>query len=120
MGQVETQPLETFLASVKENLGCKGLKFVDGGKPVRRVAVGGGACASELEAVAAAGCDTFVTSDVKYNGFWDAKDLGVNLIDAGHFPTENIVIEPLMQTVAKAFPALTFHRAEHDDVIRIF
>ena len=36
-----------------------------------------------------AGCDTFVTADVKYNQFWDARDLGMNLIDAGHFWTEN-------------------------------
>ena len=34
-----------------------------------------------LEAVAA-GCDTFVTADVRYNQFWDAHDLGLNLIDA--------------------------------------
>ena len=28
-----------------------------------------------------AGCDTFVTADVKYNQFWDAKDLGLFQID---------------------------------------
>ena len=121
MGQVEAQPLETFLSSVKENLGCKGLKFVDGGKPARKVAVGGGACASELEAVAAAGCDTFVTSDVKYNGFWDAKDLGVNLIDAGHFHTENTVIPWLASQLQQAFPEITVKVSEnHDDCANFF
>ena len=121
MGQVEAQPLSQFLANVKENLVCKGLKFVDGGKPVRRVAVGGGACASELEAVAAAGCDTFVTSDVKYNGFWDAKDLGVNLIDAGHFHTENPVMSRFAEKLQAAFPEITVKLSQnHDDCANFF
>ncbi len=54
-------------------------------KSVHRVAVGGGACADGMAEALAAGCDTFVTADVKYNQFWDAADSGLNLIDAGHF-----------------------------------
>ena len=58
---------------------------------VGKVAVGGGACAGEWPAALRAGCDTFVTSDAKYNDFWDARDAGLTLIDAGHFYTENPV-----------------------------
>lgn len=120
-GRVEEQPLEQFLASVKENLGCRGLKFVSGGKPVCKVAVGGGACASELQAVAAAGCDTFVTSDVKYNGFWDARDLGVNLIDAGHYHTENPVMAHFAEKLQAAFPEITVKLSQtHDDCANFF
>ena len=36
---------------------------------------GGGACADLLRDALALGCDTFVTADVKYNGFLDAKAL---------------------------------------------
>ena len=57
-----------------------------------------------LEDVVAQGCDTFVTSDLKYNQFLDAKALGLNLLDAGHFPTENVVCAPLAGRLAKAFP----------------
>ena len=98
--------LPAFLDHVKEKLGCEGLRYVCGGKPVCRVAVGGGACGSELQQVIAAGCDTFVTSDVKYNQFCDAKELGINLIDAGHFPTENPVISPLAAHLQAAFPEI--------------
>ena len=87
-GDVTGQSLENFLATVKERLGCDGLRYVDGGKPVRKVAVGGGSCAGGMREVLDAGCDTFVTADIKYNQFWDAADLGINLIDAGHFHTE--------------------------------
>ena len=120
-GEVEAQPLETFLATVKENLGCEGLRYVDGGSPVRKVAVGGGSCASELLSAKAAGCDTFVTADVKYNGFWDAKDLGMNLIDAGHFCTENPVVPVLAAKIAAAFPELAVKISEkHRDCMKFF
>ena len=77
-----------FAVFVKEALGANGVRYVDARRPVRRVAVGGGACADLLRDALALGCDTFVTADVKYNGFLDAKALGVNLIDAGHYPTD--------------------------------
>ena len=105
-GEVSEQPLDAFLEIVKTNLRCDGLRYVDGGKPVRKVAVGGGSCAGEMKDALRAGCDTFVTADVKYNQFWDAQDLGLNLIDAGHFPTENPVVAVLAEKLAAAFPEI--------------
>ena len=96
--------LPAFIEHVKTQLGCQGLRYVSGGKSVCRVAVGGGSCGSALTEVMAAGCDTFVTADVKYNQFWDAKEMGINLIDAGHFQTENPVCAVLADKLQKAFP----------------
>lgn len=120
-GTVEKQPLEHFLSTVKNALGCDALKYVSGGKPVCNVAVGGGACASELKEAAAAGCDTFVTSDIKYNQFWDAKNLGINLIDAGHFHTENPVCAYLADRLQTAFPEISVKlSASHTDCAKFF
>ncbi len=105
-GLVEEQPLEQFLAHVKEKLGTPVLRYVNGGKPACRVAVGGGACGDEYGAALAAGCDTLVTADVKYNHFRDAYDLGINLIDAGHFYTENPVMKPLAEKLQARFPEI--------------
>lgn len=96
-------PLVEFTHFVIESLGCNGLRYVDGGRPVRRVAVGGGACGCYIPQAVAAGCDTFVTSDLKYNDFLDTE--GLNLIDAGHFPTENVVCTALRDRLREAFPA---------------
>ena len=93
-----------FAAFVKEALGANGVRYVDARRPVRRVAVGGGACADMLRDALALGCDTFVTADVKYNGFLDAKALGMNLIDAGHYPTEQVVVPVLAKWLADGFP----------------
>lgn len=120
-GTVPEQPLEVFLAAVKDKLGCPGLRYVNSGKPVRQVAVGGGACGSEILTAVRAGCDTFVTADVRYNQFWDAQDLGLNLIDAGHFWTENPVCRPLAERIAAAFPALTVRISKnHTDCMKFF
>ena len=97
-------PLVEFTHSVIELLGCNGLRYVDAGRPVHRVAVGGGACGCYIPQAVAAGCDTFVTSDLKYNDFLDTE--GLNLIDAGHFPTENVVCPALRDRLAEAFPAV--------------
>ena len=91
------ESLDSFAAFVKQTLCCPGLRFVRSGRPVRRVAVGGGSCGEFLERVCDAGCDTFVTADVKYHTFCEAKQLGVNLIDAGHYETEQPVCEMLAQ-----------------------
>ena len=120
-GDVAAQPLENFLATVKEQLDCDGLRYVDGGKPVRKVAVGGGSCASGILEVKAAGCDTFVTADIKYNQFWDAQDLGINLIDAGHFHTENPVVAVLADKIAAAFPEIQVKISKtHTDCMKYY
>ena len=98
-------PLVEFTRFVIESLGCNGLRYTDCGKPVHRVAVGGGACGDYIPQAIAAGCDTFVTSDLRYHDFLDTTAL--NLIDAGHFPTEDVICVPLADYLQKVFPAAT-------------
>ena len=120
-GEVEAQPLESFLAAVKERLGCEGLRYVNSTNSVHKVAVGGGACAGEMMEAISAGCDTFVTSDIKYNQFWDAHDLGLNLIDAGHFQTENPVVAVLAEKIAAAFPEIEVEISKtHADCMKYY
>ena len=120
-GFVEEQSLEAFLQHVKDVLGCQGLRYADGGKNVHKVCVGGGACGSELVEAFHAGCDTFVTADVKYNQFWDARDLGMTIIDAGHFYTENPVVKVLADKIAAAFPEIRVIVSKtHTDCAKFF
>lgn len=120
-GTVTEQPLEQYLRFVKEVLGTPVLRYADGGKPVHRVACGGGSCADEIMRVYHAGCDTFVTSDAKYNDFWDARDLGITLIDAGHFYTENPVCTYLCRKLTEAFPEIQVTISKkHRDCMKFF
>lgn len=120
-GTIGQMPLEDFLAQVKEKLGCQGLRYVNGGKPVHKVAVGGGSCADGMYEAAAAGCDTFVTADVKYNQFRNAYELGLNLIDAGHFHTENPTMPILAAKLRLAFPDVEVIFSEkHTDCMNFY
>ena len=108
-----------FAANVKKALKAERVRYAQAEPVVRRVAVCGGAGDDYLPEVAAAGYDTYVTGDVKYNDFWDAVDLGVNLIDAGHFPTENPVCAVLARAIAEAFPEVEVRLSQrHRDIIR--
>ena len=83
------------------------------------VAVGGGACGEYIPQAIAQGCDTFVTSDLRYNDFLDTR--GLNLIDAGHFPTENVVCPAVKAYLEEHFPEVkTVISTSHRDVIQYY
>ncbi len=113
--------LADFAKAVSRKLGCNGLRYADAGKLVHRVAVGGGACGDCEEAAIAAGCDTFITADLTYHTFLDAKGKGINLIDAGHFPTEDPVCARLISYLTEQFPELSVIKStSHREVIQYY
>ncbi len=114
IGQLgEETTMDAFLPLVKARLSAPGLKYFDAGRPVHRVAVLGGSGGGDLEAAAAHGCDTYVTADVKYHVWLLAKELGVNLIDAGHFETENQVVPVVAALLGEAFPEISVKISEN-------
>lgn len=119
IGDVKEQSLADFAAFTAKQLKAGGIRYADGGKLVCKVAVGGGACMDFLPQALAAGCDTFVTGDIKYHQFQKAATLGVNLIDAGHFPTEDPICEVLCQKLTGQFPDITTEKSEvHADCVK--
>lgn len=98
--------MEVFLPHVKSVLMVNGLRYHDAGHPVSHVAVCGGSGGSDIPLAAAKGCDTYVTADIKYDQFLEAKHLGLNLIDADHFCTENVVVPVLQRWLREKFPLL--------------
>jgi len=58
------------------------------GRQVRKVAVCAGSGSSLLEAAASAGAQLFVTGDLKYHEARSAQELGLTLLDIGHFAPE--------------------------------
>ena len=113
------EPLEPkqFACFVKERLGGN-VRYVSGNRPVHRVAVCGGSGADCLADAIHVGADALVTSEIKHHIFLLAAQQGITLVDAGHFHTEDVVIEPLCQQLRAAFPE-TEVLAYHLDEIRI-
>lgn len=114
-------PLNVFLSICKDKLKTNGLRYFDAGRPAEHIAVLGGSGGSNLLGAWAAGCDTFVTADVKYSVFLQARELGINLIDGDHFCTENPIIPVLAQKLQHAFPETEFVISKrHDQTARFF
>ncbi len=82
--------LERVCALVKERLSMKEpVRFA--GRPddvIRKAAVCTGAGASLLEEAAALSCQLLITGDVKYHDALRGRELGICLVDGGHFATE--------------------------------
>lgn len=108
----EPMDLQDFLPMVKEKLHANGLRYCNGGRPVQRIATGCGSCGEYLADAVKAGCDTFITGDVKYSVMIDALGQGINLIDAGHYPTENPIVAKLQRKLQAQFPDVQVEIAE--------
>lgn len=101
------ETVSAFLSQVKTAIQSAGLRYYDAKRPVHKVAVMGGSGADALDMAHKAGCDTFVVGEVKYNSFLQAQEYGLNLIEADHFCTENVILEPLAQRMQERFPVIT-------------
>ncbi len=93
-----------YMAHIKSRLNSGGLRYHDAGRDVFKIAAVCGSGGKYLSDAVSHGCDTLLTADIKYDIFLEAKELGVNLIDGGHFSTENVVTPVLERKLKEAFP----------------
>ena len=101
-----------FAQTVKAALGCEGLRYTDVRPTVKTVAVASGAGGSDIFAAAGEGADVLVTGEIKHHEINAANELGVNIIDAGHFKSEDIVIFPLKIKLETQFPDIRFTKSK--------
>lgn len=97
---------DEFAKYVKEKLNAP-IKYV-GENNVKRVAVCSGSGADFLFDAKANGADALVTSECKHHLFIAAAEMGITLVDAGHFNTEDIIVEPLCKMLKAEFPTVNF------------
>ena len=83
--------MEDFSYMLKDLLGCDGIWVADACIPIQRVAVVGGDGKDFVKAALAAGADTYVSGRLGYNIMTEAGEMGINLVEAGHFFTEQPV-----------------------------
>ena len=117
----EAVPLREYMAMLKTSLKANGFRYHNSGKPVSKVAVVGGSGGSYLETAHALGCDTLVTGEAKYDVFLMARELGISLVDADHFCTENVVVPVLVDYINGCFPSVKCEvSTKHGQTARFF
>ncbi len=95
--------LDVFAGRVKDALGCDHLRLTGSAdRTVHKVALCGGSGAGLLQTAHRQGADVLVTGDVKYHDARQAEELGIALIDAGHFATEKLMIEQVADALQRA------------------
>ncbi len=91
---------------LKKIFGCTVVRYFGGTKEIKRIAVCSGSGGSLLGEVIDAGCDAYVTGDVKHDVWIDAANNDISLFDCGHFHTEKPAVYYLKNVISVNLPGI--------------
>ena len=108
IGHLEAETsLEEFATRVKTVLGIDKLLVSDAYNPVYTIALVGGDGKSYLNDAIEMGADTYLSGRIGYNVMEEAAEMGINLIEAGHYATEFPVTKFFSNVINKIDPRIT-------------
>lgn len=93
---------DDFVKRVKNSLGGS-VRFNSTNNNIKKVAVCSGSGSDYLSLSKELNCDALLTGDASHHAFLDANEMGILLVAAGHFETEMIAMEPLMNKIKNQF-----------------
>ena len=98
--------LEDFVYRTKQALGSDMVRFSDGFNPVSHVAVVGGDGKDFVKDAIKAGADTYLSGRISYNMMVEAAELGINLVEAGHYFTEQPITDFFQELIIDFDPEM--------------
>ncbi|MBQ9744713.1 MAG: Nif3-like dinuclear metal center hexameric protein [Clostridia bacterium] len=90
--------------------------FYSGNRVVKKVYICGGDGKDMIPAAIANGADTLLTGRASYNTMIDAKDMGLNIIEAGHYYTENPVCIALENYISSLDNSVKIEKIESNNI----
>ena len=78
-------------------------------KPVKKIALCGGAGSFLIGAAVAAGAGFYITGDVKYHEFFDANNRLI-IADIGHYESEQFTTDLLFDILSRKFPTFAIQK----------
>lgn len=99
--------IDDFAQYASDTLHVSGLRYTDTDKPIKTVAVGGGACEEYMD-IAMQNADCFLTGDMKYHAMLECAEQGYAVISAGHYETEYASFLMLIDRLAAIFADVEF------------
>ena len=109
MGRVAETTLSAMIELCEEKLALDSVRYVgDLDRKICKVAVNSGSGSDIIGKCAELGIDLLVTGDLKYTPAREAYDLGIAVIDAGHYGTEVIFTKLMKDYLEKKFPDVEF------------
>ena len=101
-GEIEPCTTEEFARKIKAALGGM-ISFADSGKTINTVALCSGSGGDLVAEAKRIGADAFLTGEAKHHEYLLSKELGISMLVAGHYETENIVCEYLYKSLKEKF-----------------
>ncbi len=102
-----SKPLSSadFANLVSKNLNYP-VKYVGENEALKTVAVCSGSGSGLFNEVLEQGVSAFVSADIKHSVFMAAHKANITVLDAGHFGTEDVIVEVLAEELKKEFKTL--------------
>ncbi|WP_300382975.1 Nif3-like dinuclear metal center hexameric protein [Clostridium sp.] len=98
--------LEDLVTIVKEKLNIPFVKLVKGNNKVKKIAIINGSGSDFISIACEKGADCIITGDTTYHYASDYKEMGVSIIDTGHFYSEWIVFQMVMNRLKENFEGI--------------
>lgn len=105
-----------FAEKVKVLLNTPHIRVSGKNRPVKRIAICSGACADSIPSAISKGADVIITADMKYHEMINMTYSGINIIDAGHYPTEIIVTDIFIKILSDLDLKLT--KSNNPDIFK--
>lgn len=100
----EAKTLKTLALEVKSILKAQKVRVVGNElKSMNKIAICTGSGSDYIKDAYINKCDCYITGDIKYHDAQLAAQLGLTIIDAGHYETENIICTPLKERLLNEF-----------------
>lgn len=107
--------LDDLVKVVKEKLNIQGLKIVKASEEVKNIAVINGSGSDFIDIAYKRGADCIITGDTTYHYASDYKELGVSIIDTGHFLSEWIVFLEVIKKLQDKLKDIEIIVSEHSN-----
>lgn len=100
--------LSNLIDKVKNVLNIDTLRIVKGNDKVKTIAIINGSGQDFISEAVKLGADCIITGDTTYHFASDYKELGISIIDAGHFNTEWLVFLKVLDYIRNEFKDIEF------------
>lgn len=104
----EAVSLNDVINNVKKTLNIKNLRVVRGCNKIKTIAVINGSGQDFFGMAKSMGADCIITGDTTYHFVSDYKEMGISIIDAGHFGTEYAVFLKTLEFLNHKFKDVEF------------
>jgi len=117
--------LSVYAGNVKNLLGAEHVRFAgDPDRKIKKIALLNGTGNKFISNARFAGADVLVTGDMQYHWILDALEMGLCVIDAGHYATEKIMIKYIAKYLKDKFQELKLNvdvmeSSQNTEILRV-